>query len=535
MKKWKKILALSFGIAALGLLLTACGGEGGTTADTPTEATAGGNEPAATQAPSDTLTDSAPIRIMAPVLAEVAPEDDSVLQQRIEELTGFEMDITWIPNSAYGDRLSLVLAGDDVPEVLIVPGVPNNDPVIVSGVSHGAFWNLDPYIDQFNYLSMMNPGIRMNASFNGDTYGIYRSRDLIRASINIRRDWLDELGLDLPTTLEEFTDMCFAFRDEIEGDTYCLTIPQWGGKNNHGPLDIIAVMFGAPNRTAIVDGEVVFDFMTEEYIEAMEWVRMLVEEGLINSDFVTMPTDDWNNDFMNDRAGAIMDMQSRGMSLSNLMRDRHEAEDGSAWVAMIGNFATPNADAILPTTGFNGGIMIPTASVQTEERLLEVLTFLNYLNSEEIHTIMNLGVEDVHWYWNEDGVFERIVNPDEAVDRQDIATIASFAQIGMGVSGFVLPAPFNEETGTPLELERVAIRDGERYHNIAVFNPTQAFVSETATLRGAILDDIMLDARIQFVAGQIDRAGFEAEVQRWLDSGGYTVIQELTELYHAAQ
>jgi len=507
MKKFKKLLAVPLTVASFSLLLAGC----------------------------DNNNDSGAIRIMAPVLSEIAPENDSIVQQTIEELTGFEMDITWIPNSAYGDRLSLVLAGDDVPEVLIVPGVPNNDSVIVGGVAHGAFWNLDPFIDQFPYLANMNAGVRMNASFNGATYGIYRARDLIRASINIRRDWLDELGMDLPRTLEEFTDMCFAFRDQIAGDTYCLTIPQWNGKNNHGPLDIIAVMFGAPNRTAIVNGQVVFDFMTPEYIEALEWVRMLLEEGLINSDFVTMPTDEWNNDFMNDRAGAIMDMQSRGMSLSNLMRDRNGAEEGSDWVAMTGNFSTHNGDFILPTTGFNGGIMIPTASVTTEERLLEVLTFLNYLNSEQIHIILNLGVEDVHWFWNEQGVFERIVDEDEATERQNVATIASFAQIGMGVGGFTLPASFNEETGTRLELERVAIRDGQRYQDIAVFNPTQPFISETATLRGAILDDIMLDARIQFIAGQIDRAGFESEVQRWLDSGGQTVIEELTELYLSVQ
>jgi putative aldouronate transport system substrate-binding protein len=329
--------------------------------------------------------------------------------------------------------------------------------------------------------------------------------------------------------------MLFAFRDEIKGNTYGITLPQWDGMNNHGPLDIITVMFGAPNRTAVIDGEVVFDFMTPEYLEALEWLRMLFEEGLINSDFVTLPTDEWNNDFMNDRAGVIIDMQSRGMSLSNLMRDRFEAEEGSDWVAMIGNFTTPNADAILPTTGFNGLLMIPTMSVQTEERLLEILTFLNALNAEEIHQVLNLGIKGVHWHFNADGNFERIVNPDEAVDRQDVATIASFAQIGMGVSGFLLPAAFNEDTGTRLELERVAIRDGQRYEDIAVFNPTQPFTSETETLRGAILGNIIADARIQFIAGQIDRAGFEAEVQRWLDSGGSDVIAELTDLYQATQ
>lgn len=520
--KWKKLAALGLGIATVGLLV-GCGGDEATETD--------GNEVVETPTRE-------PIRVMAPFFGEIAPEENSAVQQKIEDFTGFEIDMTWIPESGYTDRLSLVLAGgDDVPDVLVVPGEPISNPTIVSSVAAGGFWQLDDYIDDFNYLSMMNPDVRMNASFNGETFGLYRTRDLIRTSITIRRDWLDNLGLDTPTTIDEFTEMLFAFRDQDPDgngmdDTYGITLPSWDGMNNAGPLDAVAVMFGAPNRTAIVDGEVIFDFMTPEYMEAMEWLRMLFEEGLINRDFVTLPTDDWNNDFLNDNAGVIIDNQSRSMELARLMGDANDVEDGSPWVTQIGNLTTPNVNAILPTTGFNGLNMIPTTSVTSEERLLEVLEFLNLLNSEEMTAVLNIGVEDLHWHFNDEGEFERIINEDEGVHRQDMATIASFAQISMGVSGFQFPVA---STGNEIETERIAIRDGQHYRDIAVFNPTQPFISETETMRGAILQNIIADARIQFIAGQIDREGFEAEVQRWLDSGGQDVIEELTELYQAAQ
>ena len=523
--KWKK-LVVGVGLVAIGLLV-GCSGVDATEIDN--------NEVADT---SKALTTGEPIRIMAPFFGEIAPEEDSAIERKIEAFTGFEIEMTWIPESGYTDRLSLVLAGgDDVPDVLVVPGSPVGNPTIVSSVAAGGFWRLDEHIDQFNYLSMMNPGVRMNASFNGETFGLYRSRDLIRTSITIRRDWLDNLGLDTPTTIDEFTDMLFAFRDQDPDgngidDTYGITLPSWDGMNNAGPLDAVAVMFGAPNRTTIVDGEVVFDFMTPEYMKAMEWLRMLFEEGLINRDFVTLPTDDWNNDFLNGYAGVIIDNQSRSMQLAGLKRDAHGVYDGSPWVKQIGTLVAPNVEAILPTTGFNGLNMIPTTSVTSEERLLEVLEFLNLLNSKEMTAVLNIGVENLHWYFNDEGDFEQIVHEDEAVQRQDMATIASFAQIGMSVSGFQFPVAL---TGDLIETERLEIRDGQHYHDIAVFNPTQPFISETETLRGAILGNIIADARIQFIAGQIDRIEFEAEVQRWLDSGGQEVIEELTELYQLVQ
>jgi len=509
MMKVKKFMALSLGLASAGFL-AACAG-------------------------NETTGTGAPIRIMTPVFGDTAPEENNDIQQSIEYLTGFEMDITWVPVDSYGDRLSIVMAsGEDMPEVLVIPGGDYRSGTITSGVNTGAFWNLDPFLDEFPYLAQMNPDVRMNASFNGYTYGLFRARDLVRQAIIIRRDWLDNLGMSNPTTIDELTEVLFAFRDnDPDGngidDTYGLIVP-----NFLGTFDLVQLMFGAPNGTKIdVDGNVVFDFMTEEYMQALEWLRMLHAEGIMNSDFITKPAEDWNNDFVNDRAGMIIDTQSRGMQISNLMRDANGVDDGSPWVTMVGTVEGPRGKFIEALPGFNGAVMIPTVSVQTEERLREVLTFLNALNSEEMHTKLHLGIEDVHWTFNADGQFETIRPDDEAEVRQINANIASFAQIGMmGAPGQQLPFAV---TGHQIETERITIRDGEYYHNIAVFNPTLSFVSETEQLRSAILGNIIPDARVQFIAGIIDRAGFEAEVQRWLDSGGQDIIEELTALYHASQ
>jgi putative aldouronate transport system substrate-binding protein len=56
-------------------------------------------------------------------------------------------------------------------------------------------------------------------------------------------------------------------------------------------------------------------------------------------------------------------------------------------------------------------------------------------------------------------------------------------------------------------------------------------VSKTYATKGAQLDQIVADARIKFLAGQIDEEGLRAELQRWHREGGDQIIEEMTELY----
>ena len=64
-----------------------------------------------------------------------------------------------------------------------------------------------------------------------------------------------------------------------------------------------------------------------------------------------------------------------------------------------------------------------------------------------------------------------------------------------------------------------------------MFNPGAAYMSETYLQNGAILDQIVVDARLKYLAGQIDEAGLTAELERWTASGGQQVIDEMNELY----
>ncbi len=71
--------------------------------------------------------------------------------------------------------------------------------------------------------------------------------------------------------------------------------------------------------------------------------------------------------------------------------------------------------------------------------------------------------------------------------------------------------------------------------NIAVANPCEPLISATAASQGTQLAKVYEDARIQYIVGQLDDAGWQAAIANWLAQGGQAIIDETQALYDALQ
>ncbi|QSB15820.1 extracellular solute-binding protein [Natronosporangium hydrolyticum] len=471
------------------------------------------------------------ISMMVPLLGSQAPAADSELQQAVEEMIGKELDLTWVPNSDYNDRMTVTLASDDLPHVMVVQG---KVPAFVQSAQAGAFWDLTDKLADYPNLTAEDDQILLNSSINGDNYGVFRLRDPMRTAVIIRQDWLDNLGLELPETTDDLYDIARAFteddpNDSGDDDTYGVVIPQWpGGYATASPYDVIETWFGAPNGWGEQGGQLVPGFDTPEFLAANQFVKQMIDEGLINSDFATMDSGTWDQPFFNGQGGIIIDVSSRAGVIMNLFKDQDPDNYGD-YVAMTGNLAGP--DGVLrsyPTIGYNGFLAISRQSVQTEEELDEVLSVLDAMSSQEAQILLNNGIEGRN-FEVQDGFAVPIEGGDSDVEvlRNDVT---SFAQLGTQSNGWlaydVLP-----EGGPERELwdHRQEVHESDLA--TAVHNPAQPLVSETYVTRGAQLDLIIADARIQYLAGQIDEDGLAAEIERWYAEGGQQVVDEMNELY----
>ncbi|WP_418275784.1 extracellular solute-binding protein [Isoptericola jiangsuensis] len=497
-------------LAAGSLVLTACSGG---------DTEGGGSDGAALES----------LTVMSPYFSAVPPEDDDAVGAALADLVGMPLDVQWVPNAEYGERTNVVLAGDNIPDVMVVQG---KDQSFVSTAEAGGFWDLTEYLasGEYPHLVPETPEVQEAASVNGKVYGIYRARDVIRTCVIIRKDWLANLGLDVPETTDDLMEIAKAFTEDDpdgngEDDTYGLIVPQWpGGIGSSSPYDTLEVWHGAGNVWKDDGGELVPTFTTPEWKEAVEYERELVDGGYINSDYATMDPATWNEPFLNGKGGIIIDVQSRASQLAGLFKDE-DPDTYDEKVELVGQLEGPHGTYALPTAGYSGFLAIPKTNVRTEEQLEQVLKVLDTLNTKEGQDLITNGIEG-ETYTVEDGY--AVVPPEQAEYQEQVA--GSWAQLGMNVPGTLnyLPEP-ETEYDQELAQERLDLQ-AEDLQN-AVFNPAAPLISETYMSQGAQLDLIVADARVQYLAGQIDEAGLDAAIQRWRETGGDQVTTEINELY----
>ena len=466
-----------------------------------------------------TSSDLSTLTVMAPVLDVQAPSKDGLLQKAIQEYAGRTLDITWVPNANYTDRLTVTLAGNQLPHLMVVT---SKSPTFVRSALAGAFWDLTDTLKAYPNLVAANPDITKNASVNGKSFGVFRLRDPMRTSVTYRNDWLKKLGLQLPKTTDDLYEVAKAFKSLSGG---AIIIPKFNGYGNGSPFDIIETWFGAPNGWGERGGKLVPSFDTDEYLEADRWIKKLVDEKLINADFATMDPTKWNDPFVQGKGGIILDTFSRTTQIYGLFKAL-DATDYGRSVDFTGNLAGPHGMHSYPTIGYNGFIAVSKQSVKTAADLDTVLKFLDTMSAKKGQVLENNGIEGTSF--TVDGSYAVFTKGGDAdVVNNDVK---SFAQLGTNPNGnlYYVTKPANATEQAVYE-RRLKTQEGDM--TSAVQNPANALVSDTYMSKGAQLDQIIGDARLKYFAGQYTQDQYTAEIKRWHTAGGDQVITEMNELY----
>jgi putative aldouronate transport system substrate-binding protein len=478
----------------------------------------------------DELAASNELTVMT-TLFGTAPDPNGEVQQAVEKLIGKKLKITWVPNAEYGDKTNVTLASDNIPDVMVVN---EKGPGFVKAAEAGAFWDLTGKLDKYPNLKPADEQTAKNSMTNGKTYGIYRVRPLLRSGIVIRKDWLAKLGLKEPQTTEDLYAVAKAFTErDPDGngkkDTYGLIVPKWPGNYaSASPYDVVETWFGAPNGWGERDGKLVPGFDTPEFLEANRWMRKWVTEGLINPDFATLDTANWNDPFVQGKGGMIIDVNVRATQLLDLFKEKTPKDFDK--VTLVGNLKRPDGQKFsYPFTGYNMVMAISKQHIRTEEQLDQTLQTLDKLASKEGSILLTNGIEGRNF--EVEGEFAVPINQDDAkvkaiqndVDKAFIQ-LGTRASVGMGAYRL---KP-NDEASRKMR-DRFDVLMNEDLKT-AVFNPALGVVAPTAVSKGQTLDTIIPDARIKYLSGAITEDQLKAQIKRWYDSGGTQIAQEVNDL-----
>ncbi|WP_261304781.1 extracellular solute-binding protein [Paenibacillus andongensis] len=462
-----------------------------------------------------------PISVMLKSYNNDIATAESKVWKKIEEYTNTKLDLQFTPDTSYSDKLNIALASGTLPTLVFV----NNAKIssVANAINGGAFWEIGPYLKDYPNLSKANPTVLNNTSVNGKFYGLYVSRPIGRMGINYRKDWLDNLGMQEPKTIDEFYNMLKAFAKNDpdkngKDDTYGMVVTKFGG-----PWDIMQTWFGAPNKWGEKDGKLVPAHLTPEYMEALKFFKKLYDEKLVNQDFAVYDSAKWNDPIINSQAGVAIDVTERSYQIDEKMKQVNPK--GS--IDIIGAVSGPTGLHNLPTAGHNGMFLVSKSAVKTEADLKKVLTFLDKTNDKEMQALLNYGLEGTH-YKVEDGKLVTLI-----LQTDPMAPDINNKGINQLLSSIPYIVPDMFKPSTPLRAKAVDVQKANE--KIIVVNPGEPFTTATYTQKGAQLDQIVEDARTKFIVGKIDEAGYKADMELWKKSGGDAYTKEMSDVFAASK
>ncbi len=233
-----------------------------------------------------------------------------------------------------------------------------------------------------------------------------------------RQDWLDNLELEVPTTLEELENVVMAFtKDDPDGngkdDTYALNTEA----HRLGFCDVFGAFGIVPNTWILKDGEVVRSDATEEYKEALKIIARWYKEGYINPECLTDTFDTFTAKFADGQVGSyylnwywISPDQNNSPTYMLLQKDPNaKLVYGDA---IQGSDGKSGAFGYGPDLGWTV-VFRKDLSDEVVVRIMQIIEFFN--SSDEGFKLHAGGIEGETYNIGEDGMIKSSLTTEEMV------------------------------------------------------------------------------------------------------------------------
>jgi putative aldouronate transport system substrate-binding protein len=233
--------------------------------------------------------------------ASLAPDySEMELVQQWEKDTN--VSIVWenLPDTVYQEKKNLILASGDLPDAFYNTGFTPGD--ISTYGANGTLVPLEDLIAEHapNLQAVFEKRPEIKAavtSSDGHIYTLPAAEELgigaVPFFLSINKTWLDELGLDVPETIEEYEAALEAFKTQD---------PNGNAKADEIPLsfingwwcadvgDIMAALGGMPDNLdhrIVRDGKVIYTAAQPEYRDALVTLNDWYERGLVDAEALT--------------------------------------------------------------------------------------------------------------------------------------------------------------------------------------------------------------------------------------------------------
>lgn len=335
--------------------------------------------------------------------------------KRMQEKTGIGFTFRQVDNfEKWQMRKKEIIAAKDLPDVLFKAELTPAETVRL--YQEGTIIDLKPYIDKYapnlSALLKAHPDWEKAITLPDGAIAALPSLNTLQNNnlMWINKTWLDRLHLQVPTTVEELTEVLREFK---KGD------PNRNGRADEIPLTFIGMWdlrwlahaFGilADDYNLSVDdyGHVSSPLKTDAYRAFVTWLHDLWTEGLLDQEGFS------RTDALRQITNAN-DTIPFGLMLSPTPLFVVPASANDQYVLML-PLKHDGKQVYRDLTGdvIRGTFAITSACKEPEK----LIKWVDYLYSEEGSRLAQSGKEGSEYIWNQDGLWEWV---------EDMTTVASY-------------------------------------------------------------------------------------------------------------
>ena len=304
----KKHLAVLLALTLLFSILAACSGDATPSSSpgaSPSASSAPSSSPSGGGAASNSPAPSAPDIPDEPVKLSILtstnwayPEDTDMNDNEYanifkEFLPHIDIDWTIVVDAAFAERKSMLVGAGMMPDMTLT-----NQVELFRWVEMGLVQPITGLIDTYFPINRdyFTPEQWKYVTQDNEIWGIITPASGIQnpVSMRVRQDWLEALDLKIPTTVDEFYDVAYAFTHND---------PDKNGKNdtfgvlgitnadttmsNLDPLWLAFDVLPTHNKWTYVNGQMLPDIIRPETKEALAFFRKMYENGILDKDTFT--------------------------------------------------------------------------------------------------------------------------------------------------------------------------------------------------------------------------------------------------------
>lgn len=416
------------------------------------------------------------------------PAADNPVTKEFEKKTNTKLNIMWTSKNVYTDKLSVILASGDIPDLTRID-TPDN-PLAVQLARNGGLRDFGPYIKDYASLSAYPKEAMDNTKIDGKQYLLPSVRPIAGSYfIWIRTDWLKKLNLKMPETIDEYYNALKAFATQDpdgngKADTYGFT-----GEIGQEFCDgyIFTDIFNLSNgQWKMVDGNITNVDLLPETRESLLWMKKLYDEKLIPKDYSVMKGSQYQ-----DLAKAATVGSGRGDGQDAFMYESEAKKiDPNTTYEYIPYMTGPKGTFARGSAGFSGAYVVPKSV--NDEKFTRIMELMNYGASDEGFTLAVNGIKGVHYNLDKDGF--------KVATEQATKDNVSQASFGAIFSGFD-PYMWAFQPGMTKDIFERNKKIIDKASPHLVFSPITGLTSDTKNKLGKDFEKKSTDLRTKIILG----------------------------------